>query len=623
MRLPLRPTLAALTSATLVAGIGVAVAQDAPTDLQIRTLSNRADLISGGDALTEVVLPSGLDPTAVHVSVDGHDVSRDFAVRRNGKFEGRLGGLSDGDHTVSAVAPGHRPVSLTITNHPIGGPVFAGPQIQPWTCGNGSTDPKCLQKPTFAYYYLPAASSTGELGVTGVESMNGLQSYDPANPPPDAFIAQTTTTDGVTVPFIVRQETGYIDRDQYAIATLWQPGKGWSPWAPQKQYNGRLVITHGASCDTEYQSGSAPDVLDAKVLGAGFIVMSHALDNAGHNCNLLTQAEVAGHDQGVRRRPLRRDPVDDRHGLLRRLARAAAGGQRLPRPLPGHHAAVLASPTPGRRRWSTSTTPCCCSTSRTRRAGTRAPCGRPRRSARCIDHPNIGNPVTFTTAIPNSGDPSRSCTGVPKDKVYDADTNPHGVRCTLQDYMVNVVRPAAVGRLRQPAVRQRRHPVRPEGAARRHAVAGAVRRPQHPPRRARHRRQRAAAAVSTPTCRRCSGPTRTGAVNSANNLDKVAIIDLRGPDPGAFHDVYRTYAMRARLQRNFGTAANQILWRGQAPLIGDPTFADDAVLAVDRWLARVDADAPGRAAGARRSARTSPRDVVDRCTDGTGHDVPS
>ncbi len=28
-----------------------------------------------------------------------------------------------------------------------------------------------------------------------------------------------------------------------------------------------------------------------RVLGAGFIVTSHALDHAGHNCNLLTQAE--------------------------------------------------------------------------------------------------------------------------------------------------------------------------------------------------------------------------------------------------------------------------------------------------------------------------------------------
>src|SRR5205814_7093478 len=83
---------------------------------------------------------------------------------------------------------------------------------------------------------------------------------------------------------------------------------------------------------------------------------------------------------------------------------------------------------------------------------------------------------------------------------------------------------------------------------------------------------------------------RTGAVDTASNLNQVAIIDLRGPDPGAFHDVYRTYAMRARLLRDFGTAANQILWRGQAPLIGDPSYADDSVFAIDKWLARVAAD---------------------------------
>jgi hypothetical protein len=115
---------------------------------------------------------------------------------------------------------------------------------------------------------------------------------------------------------------------------------------------------------------------------------------------------------------------------------------------------------------------------------------------------------------------------------------------------------------------------------------------------------------------------RTGAIDSANNLDKVAIIDLRGPDPGAFHDVYRTYAMRARLQRNFGTAANQVLWRGQAPLIGDPAFADEAIFAVDRWLARVHADRR-RVPLARKIIQDKPDGVAARCTDGSGKELPA
>src|SRR3712207_1980264 len=83
---------------------------------------------------------------------------------------------------------------------------------------------------------------------------------------------------------------------------------------------------------------------------------------------------------------------------------------------------------------------------------------------------------------------------------------------------------------------------------------------------------------------------RSGAVNTAENLDQVAIIDLRGPDPGAFHDVYRTYVMRARLEREHGTAANQVLWRGQVALFGDVNYADEAIVAMDEWLAAVEKD---------------------------------
>src|SRR5207302_3673288 len=167
---------------------------------------------------------------------------------------------------------------LTITDHPNGGPVFSGPQIKPWACQTTAKDKQCNEPASYSYSYKPVGSSQ-------------LQSYDPKNPPPAAFIDTATTTDGVTVPFIVRQETGYIDRDQYAIATLWQPGKQWTAVAPQKQFNHRLVITHGASCDTEYGSGSAPSVTNTAMLGGGFVLMSNALDNAGHNCNIVTQAE--------------------------------------------------------------------------------------------------------------------------------------------------------------------------------------------------------------------------------------------------------------------------------------------------------------------------------------------
>src|SRR5581483_910793 len=149
-------------------------------------------------------------------------------------------------------------------------------------CEAGAVDKKCDQRPSFTYVYRstdPAKS--------------GFQPYDPSNPPSD--VAQTKTDQGVTVPFIVRIETGYMDRDQYQIAVLYQPGKPWSSLSPQRQFNHKLLILHGASCGVDYKTGKSPGATDDRAgnyaLGKGFRTMSTALDNSGHNCNLPLQTE--------------------------------------------------------------------------------------------------------------------------------------------------------------------------------------------------------------------------------------------------------------------------------------------------------------------------------------------
>ncbi len=122
---------------------------------------------------------------------------------------------------------------------------------------------------------------------------SGFQPYNPASPPSD--VAQTTTDQGVKVPFIVRVETGYMDRDQYQIAVLYQPSKPWTTFAPQSQFDHKLLITHGASCAVDYQTGTAPtttgDSAAEAALARGFMTMSTALDNTGHNCDLPLEAE--------------------------------------------------------------------------------------------------------------------------------------------------------------------------------------------------------------------------------------------------------------------------------------------------------------------------------------------
>jgi hypothetical protein len=589
---------------------------------RIEVLSNRADLISGGDALVRVTAPRHVALKRVRVFAGRRNVTHSFDRVERRRLQGLVRGLRVGRTPLVARVRRGAAAKLVVTNHPIGGPVLAGPQIKPWPCQDTAKDKQCNEATTFRYLYLPKGSSKDGAALPGTDS-NGsggsFQDYDPKNPPSDDEIETTTTTDGVTVPFIVRLEQGYMDRDQYAIATLFDPAKAWTANVPQKQFNHRLVITHGFSCDTEYGPADAPSVLVPKVLGGGFVVMSHALDHAGHNCNLLTQAESL---------VMAKEHVIDQYGTLRwTIGSGCSGGSLVQHQVANAYPGIYQGLTPqcsftdvwssamqyeeyyfglqyleNPMRWDPGVTYDANATTA------------------FFDHPNPANPVTFTSVIPNSGEPTRSCTGVPDDQVYDENTNPKGVRCTLQDYMVN-----AFGRDQK-------------GFARRGFDNVGI---QYGLKGLRQGRISPAQFVDWNThiggadldlnitaARTAADPValerlyRTGAINSANNLDKVAIIDLRGPDPGAFHDVFRTYAMRARLLRNFGTAANQILWRGQVPLIGDPAFAQDAVFAVDKWLRRVDAD-HRKIALARKIIQDKPGTVAERCTDGHGNEQPS
>jgi hypothetical protein len=110
---------------------------------------------------------------------------------------------------------------------------------------------------------------------------------------------------------------------------------------------------------------------------------------------------------------------------------------------------------------------------------------------------------------------------------------------------------------------------------------------------------------------------RSGMINETNNLNRTAIIDCRGPNPGLFHDAYRAFAVRARLNREHGNHANQLIWEGPVPLTADNQCGLNAFLALDRWLTAVEKD-KGKGTPAQKIARDKPNDLTDRCYDGNG-----
>src|SRR3954454_14096990 len=106
----------------LVAALTVAAPAQAAKvpKVTIKVLSNRADLISGGDALVQV------SPKGARVTVGKRDVTGAFAVRPDGRYEALLTGLPNGPDVVTA-RKGRGGARLTILNHAIGGAGTARP----------------------------------------------------------------------------------------------------------------------------------------------------------------------------------------------------------------------------------------------------------------------------------------------------------------------------------------------------------------------------------------------------------------------------------------------------------------------------------------------------------------
>ncbi|MBV8982500.1 MAG: hypothetical protein JO086_16480, partial [Acidimicrobiia bacterium] len=600
-------------------------ARATPARPTIQVLSTRADLISGGEALVAIVLPPGTNPQTVKVRLRSTDVTNAFGVRANGQYEGLVTGLVVGANTLTAVLPGGATATQTLVDHAAGGPLFSGPQVQPWVCQNGSKDPQCNAPATYTYQYKSS--------VTG-----GFQTYDPSKPPSD--LATTTTQNGVTVPFIVRTETGYMDRDQYQISVLFQPDKPWTAWAPQPQFVHKLLITHGASCGIDHQSGSAPSTTSDTVgvpgapgvssspgtaLGLGFAVMSTALDNAGHNCNLLTEAESL---------VMAKEHLVDRYGTLRfTIGTGCSGGslvqQQVANAYPGVYQGILPQCSfPD--AWSTGQQLADYHLTRSYFEhpdtwGTGI-VWTPNQIAAVEGHPNHANAIIFDTVYWNAlANPSNNCAGVPAADLYNAQKNPGGVRCTLADDMINVFapRPQSVWSANEQKLGRGFAGLPIDNVGVEYGLVALQQGTITPAQFVDLNTKLGGADIDlnpTPARVAATEPAlandyRSGAVNETNNLTGVAIIDLRGPDPGAFHDAYRSWTIRARLEKQEGhPPKNHVIWVGPVPLIGDPQYTTRGLLAMDKWLSAVEADHRSLSL-ADKVAADRPADVHDQCSD--------
>src|SRR6516162_2244108 len=303
---------------TLVAKEG----ETTPLNFEIVTLSNRADLISGGNALVEVRVPKNVPLKKVTLWLNGHEVTAAFqtnevACTMRGLLTGLVVGETEKLDDSNGNGNGRPRATLRILNHPIGGPVLLGSQTQPWICAtptpvaeSGNTpasnasglttfavDAQCNIATEYKLFYrtiTPGCSTAlpDPSPPAAPPTNNCFKPYNPASPPPPD-LATTTTTTGLTVPYIVRVERGTINRGIYDIAVLFDPAKPWSALAPQPQWNGKVVYTFGASTgQPRQQFRTEQNWADDSALSRGFMVVDNSLTDSLFNSNRVLNAET-------------------------------------------------------------------------------------------------------------------------------------------------------------------------------------------------------------------------------------------------------------------------------------------------------------------------------------------
>ena len=270
--------------------------QTGSRDYRIITASTRNDAVSGGDVLLRIEAPPDVSLDELVVTLNGQRVEAPFrAPTGAGTLIGLVDGLRLGDNTVSVQGPGGATSSLVVTNWPREGPILSGPKQQPFICMTER-------------FELPVTGGTLGPALDGHCSVATRVDYiyrttgEEFRPLPDpsvhpADLAYTTTNERRTVAFIVRVETGTVNRSIYQSSILHDPTTDppVDPWTRPRGWNGRVVYTFGGGCPGGWyvQGNRTGGVLDVHMLSHGFAVASSSLNVFGVNCDDLLSAETA------------------------------------------------------------------------------------------------------------------------------------------------------------------------------------------------------------------------------------------------------------------------------------------------------------------------------------------
>jgi hypothetical protein len=582
--------------------------------LEMRTLSSRADLVSGGDTLIEVRGPTAMSEADVSLSLNGNDLKgvlhRD---KETGTLRGLVTGLRLGENILKASARAAlKPATLKVTNYPITGPILSGPHLTPYECrtvesGLGQpTDANCSASQKIEYFYRASDNTFKPL---------------PARNTRPADLRTTTTIDGKTVPYIVRVDSGTINRSIYRIAILDDPGptESASEWSPGAGWNRRLVVSFGGGAGTQYNQGvnQAAAVLSDSYLSRGFAhIISTELVNQQHG-NAVLQGEAL---------MMIKEYFIERYGPPKwTMGSGGSGGaiqqlvitQIYPGLLDGLQPSLsfpdssLQTADCGllQNFWRKADPAVWTDAKKTAVEGyTKGTCQAWERSFVPV--------LTATNA--------RGCAMNDSSKVYDPAKNPKGVRCTMQEMRVNIYgRDPKTGFARKPQ----------DNIGLQYGL-GALSKGDISVDEFLELNEKIGGndidggfidGRSSGDMVATKALYESGLINSGGGgLANVPILHYRPytDSAGDIHDRHRDLTIRARLERANGRSDNQVIWIGPARDRSQGGGVDISGISIDtmtKWLDSISADSAPLSIN--KVVKHKPAEAVDACWDSAGKKI--
>ena len=294
--------VAVLVAIAVLAGLPAAAMADANRDFDIISVSSRPDIVSGGNVLVRIKLPPDVPSDDVIVILNSQTVTSAFRPEASGhSLLGLVTGLTLGKNILIAKVMDQEnraslSARLTLTNYPIAGPIFSGPHEEPFYCMT-----QLFKLPASTQTLGPALDADCSIATRVdyvYQTTGGVFQPLPSLTSYPADLAQTTTSQGKTVPYIVRVETGTINRGIYETAVLHDPTTqaAPTPFNPPAAWNHRLVYTLGGGCVGGWYIQGASlgngGILEDLMLRQGYGIAASSLNVYGNNCQDLLAAET-------------------------------------------------------------------------------------------------------------------------------------------------------------------------------------------------------------------------------------------------------------------------------------------------------------------------------------------